>query len=1131
MKQRIRWISTMLIVMQLMSMVCISTVNAEDTSDSVSVILGKSLEQNGITVSGQGVAVEREGRYGRLLKRDVSNYLWCDVDDAFAYDLPRYHAFELTIEYFDEGFSNLVVNYDSGYSHFHGYFFGQYEGAYDDYGEAGLLKLTGTEEWKTATYYVEDMRLANRLSGKDLRLGLWGPGTGWVGSEVVLGSVTLTKVKHKEPLAMEPPTSEKYGNIFVTGETLAMELNYFNKSTVKIEDTAEIVVTDDNRNVLWEEEKTFLVNPKEYSKVPFQPQGNFDRYAVYDVNITHKVTREDDPDKTYVQNQHFEFSRSMKVEKQNTRMGVVQQVVEKRRGGVEAVTQTLTQAGGSWLRDSSQWRTNEPEKGVYRFTPEDTLDMLRYEKEGGLNPLAIISGGNVLYSPGGDGSAAATSPEALEAQKKYCTWLASQTKGIVTHFEIWNEWNVAVFNPTGAPVSDYVNILKACYEGLKAGNPECVVIGIDTAEVPLDMIKEMMDLGAYDYMDAYSTHPYDWSGVFRLDYYKNRLEELHELMANYGPLKPHYITEMGFSTYIEGNGLGYTYPEQAYNSVKLHLWAEAFDLADVVTQYSFLDQLDPTESEHNWGWVRSYNHAESPYGAKPSYLAISAYNALAGSYDYTGEHLEHEGEYHAFRFWNEDLNKDVVIFTSEMEERAVTYDFGCNEVALYDISGNKVSDLYSENGQFSLMVTPTIQYIVGNISKFEQVEDKAALVTAEKAELQVIPDDIVTMRFTKTGDSDRFLEIEKMDHIKVEENAGFEGDTAALKLAISPNASGEYHTFVYVKDAEGRICSQIPVGFTVVDPIVCEITTEQVAEGSYDHWQARVAITNVSETKALSGTIMVVSPEEYIESMPAKEIVGLQPRKTREFLFNLPYQIVSPVINLGLEIKLDGGGTYAYEQKVDFGTAAYAVSKPTIDGEIGSGEWQGGWIGSDREEHVKNMSGWGGPEDLSFNGCILWDEENFYMLSVVKDNIYSPDDKGKSTLMYNGDGLQFGLDDRVIVNPIEYGSFVLFDAGEVAGQGPTLLRRAVLYDIPSMVDVEDMEFVIKPYSNYTVYEMRIPWSEVFSNEFIPYENQKLRFSLLVNDNDGSGRRGWIEYNSGIGSGRSILAFGSLVLTK
>jgi hypothetical protein len=48
----------------------------------------------------------------------------------------------------------------------------------------------------------------------------------------------------------------------------------------------------------------------------------------------------------------------------------------------------------------------------------------------------------------------------------------------------------------------------------------------------------------------------------------------------------------------------------------------------------------------------------------------------------------------------------------------------------------------------------------------------------------------------------------------------------------------------------------------------------------------------------------------------------------------------------------------------------------------------------------------------------------------------------------------------------------------------------------------------------TVYEMALPWSEI--SQVKPSANEALSISFLVNDNDGSGRKGYIEWGSGIG---------------
>ena len=66
--------------------------------------------------------------------------------------------------------------------------------------------------------------------------------------------------------------------------------------------------------------------------------------------------------------------------------------------------------------------------------------------------------------------------------------------------------------------------------------------------------------------------------------------------------------------------------------------------------------------------------------------------------------------------------------------------------------------------------------------------------------------------------------------------------------------------------------------------------------------------------------------------------------------------------------------------------------------------------------------------------------------------------------------------------------------------------------------VEKSEVKIGRHNGYTHYEMKVPWSEIIPTEDrAPQVGDILGFSMLVNDNDGIGRRGWMEYASGIGT--------------
>ncbi|WP_339320689.1 sugar-binding protein [Paenibacillus sp. FSL R10-2734] len=79
-------------------------------------------------------------------------------------------------------------------------------------------------------------------------------------------------------------------------------------------------------------------------------------------------------------------------------------------------------------------------------------------------------------------------------------------------------------------------------------------------------------------------------------------------------------------------------------------------------------------------------------------------------------------------------------------------------------------------------------------------------------------------------------------------------------------------------------------------------------------------------------------------------------------------------------------------------------------------------------------------------------------------------------------------------------------------------------------DAIDLKYTVGRSDSTTSYELAIPWRELIFDITQVKQGMKLKFSLLVNDNDGEGRRGWLEYNSGIGTSKDVNAFGNLHLT-
>ncbi len=145
------------------------------------------------------------------------------------------------------------------------------------------------------------------------------------------------------------------------------------------------------------------------------------------------------------------------------------------------------------------------------------------------------------------------------------------------------------------------------------------------------------------------------------------------------------------------------------------------------------------------------------------------------------------------------------------------------------------------------------------------------------------------------------------------------------------------------------------------------------------------------------------------------------------------------------------------------------------------------------------LQGWAGDEDLSLHAMISYDEDYFYLAATVTDNIHHAiaDD-----YMWMGDSLQLAFGNNGVYGP-EYGFSLV--------NGESQIWRWVVGE--AVLDKNSITLHSSRSGNETVYEAAIPWGAIFSE--YP-DNKPFQFSLLVNDNDGEGRRGWIEWNESIG---------------
>lgn len=163
------------------------------------------------------------------------------------------------------------------------------------------------------------------------------------------------------------------------------------------------------------------------------------------------------------------------------------------------------------------------------------------------------------------------------------------------------------------------------------------------------------------------------------------------------------------------------------------------------------------------------------------------------------------------------------------------------------------------------------------------------------------------------------------------------------------------------------------------------------------------------------------------------------------------------------------------------------------------------------------MSGYNGEEDLSLQADFSYDEEYLYLNAVVTDDIHFQENEGST--YWRGDSIQLAMGTPQEDYGIEIG-FYLTNDGEGRVYSAALEQTAWGAVEDKILKLREQTVCkAKREGNKTYYEVSIPWQIKF--DYVP---QNFLLNLIVNDNDGSGRKGYLEWNEGIGKTKSNESF-------
>ena len=724
-------------------------------------------------------------------------------------------------------------------------------------------------------------------------------------------------------------------------------------------------------------------------------------------------------------------------------------------------------------------------------------------------------------------------------RRNVISW-TTKLKDVVDRYEIWNEPNITSFNKfldkcQGDVYTEVCRIAKEEIDridpGSILGGPSITGISVrsTSATAGKPYFDDCMQEGMWKYVDACVLHPYthisaeDANMIEDMKYYQNEFAKVGKADAEI------WNTETGYTTVDKF--IGSEKVKGMYNS-RAALLYKINNVSDLTVFYNFEKKGTVlTDREDQFGHVSPGYEDCMEWGTlyfpRESYLMIGGLNYLIAQ-STADRIIETKGEnINAFLYDSQKFNSKIAaLYCADDNERTAAFKIDAEKIDVYDSKGNK-TELYGDNGIFTFNLSADPIYIMGDIDDIKEAE--SGVIETGSTDIEAAYGDTFGIEVSKNTDRDLKLEVDVPNKAEIAEIGSFKNNRAEIKIRNKAEVGESYSITLYVKDGEKtvfkttyNIMSSVPV--TTVMGVSMNGT-------NYNSWNGTLDITNISSSKTLKGHIEFKN-SELVTKLDDVDIGIIPPDSTGRIEFGIGTVYKKGQYAIEYELVTEDGTRYPFVGNFDLSVAKYADKKPVIDGKLNKDEWDANTaMYAYKADQIRQIKDWRGEKDVSGNCMLMWDEDNLYLAAEVTDDIFTPAPSGAQ--QWNGDDIQFG---------VYYGSAGFLAIGQASTtyhelgfaltkDGPQAYRWLAQDNAVTIGPIENLDLAVVNEGTKTYYEARIPWTTLLKPGQQPKAGHEIAFSFLLNDNDGDGRRGWIEYTSGIGESKNTELFARIKLLK